>query len=402
MFALPLLGTSTVFAQQTPPLSEPLRYFNEGGQIKVFTHSMPTPWFGIRMTPEAIADVDSAYFSLGITRNVPSTKRDTLEIRVLRNSLPSIQILHQISFEIAPNFQGQFPDAYYIAEFIYGSPVARIDPEDDFWLTWRLKGLSTDQARIRVKQPAANPTRSVILNTNGTTVLATDFMRQQLGLGATDSIDLWAEARVFYPYGIPVELVSFSGNYYGGRVQLDWITATEENNHGFEIHRLATSTQAGQMKLWESIGFVQGHGTSKAEHRYSFVDDFYADAVDNEGVVRYRLRQLDFDGTSALSHTVEVHIPRSLSAFHLEQNFPNPVSTRDAATTLRFSIPTEQHVRIELFDALGRLLLTSVDGVYSAGMHAITIPVSTLRPGSYHYRLSSATGTLHRRLIVHD
>ncbi len=50
---------------------------------------------------------------------------------------------------------------------------------------------------------------------------------------------------------LPVELVSFTALLNDGFAELQWKTATESNNRGFEIERKAA---AG----WEKIGFIEG------------------------------------------------------------------------------------------------------------------------------------------------
>ncbi|MBI5730113.1 MAG: hypothetical protein HY963_03155 [Ignavibacteriales bacterium] len=51
------------------------------------------------------------------------------------------------------------------------------------------------------------------------------------------------------------------------KVTLSWKTATEVNNHGFEVER----TQMNTTK-WEKISFVQGHVNSNSQKEYSFID----------------------------------------------------------------------------------------------------------------------------------
>jgi hypothetical protein len=51
---------------------------------------------------------------------------------------------------------------------------------------------------------------------------------------------------------IPVELTSFSARQTGDNVLLEWTTASELNNQGFEIERMSSS------EPWQKIGFVQG------------------------------------------------------------------------------------------------------------------------------------------------
>ncbi len=55
---------------------------------------------------------------------------------------------------------------------------------------------------------------------------------------------------------VPVELTSFSANVVKGSVFLNWKTATETNNSGFEVERSVDN------KTFTKIGFVSGHGTT--------------------------------------------------------------------------------------------------------------------------------------------
>ena len=71
---------------------------------------------------------------------------------------------------------------------------------------------------------------------------------------------------------VPVELVSFSANVSNNSVELNWITATELNNSGFEIERSSHTERSRSMTDWEIIGFVHGNGTTSETHSYSFVD----------------------------------------------------------------------------------------------------------------------------------
>ncbi|WP_337866044.1 hypothetical protein [Ignavibacterium sp.] len=128
---------------------------------------------------------------------------------------------------------------------------------------------------------------------------------------------------------IPVELTSFTAKSMDNNVHLNWTTATELNNKGFEIQRSVIPNGARNLS-WEAAGFVSGKGTTTEPQNYSFVDknltsDKYA----------YRLKQIDFDGSFEYSDIVEVEINKP-EEFILEQNYPNPFNP---ATKIKFKIP---------------------------------------------------------------
>ena len=112
----------------------------------------------------------------------------------------------------------------------------------------------------------------------------------------------------------PVELVSFNAVLIDNDVQLSWATATETNNSGFEILRKAQNDQT-----WGTIGFVPGFGTTTEPKSYSFTDEDVT-----TGIYKYRLKQIDFDGTFEYSNEIEVSVDFTPKEFVLYQNYPNP------------------------------------------------------------------------------
>ncbi len=394
------LPSGVSFGQIDSGSCNTLFYFNSGAQEVVYTHPVPTPWFAVRMTAEWVATIDTAFIGMGVDRATTSGGQpDTLEVRILADQLPTYFIMDQFTVLIAPNLQGNVVDAMYIVEFMFGSPIAWISPPADFYLAWRIRGPSGDVARLLMMKPAQEPMRSVIINQNNTTTLATDFMRTQLQLGTADSVDFKSTIHACWPYGVPVELTSFTARFIDGTALLEWNTATEENNRGFIIERLAATSDLGMMNLWQRIGFVDGNGTTNHPQSYVFVDPNPESSVDKNGIARYRLRQIDYDGRTDVSPQVEVFISREFS-FDLAQSYPNPVNVSSATTVISFTLPNEQNARLDLFDALGRSVQIIADRNFNAGQHQLTVPLSGLRSGVYFYRLLSGGEILTRRLTV--
>ncbi|RPI61316.1 MAG: hypothetical protein EHM44_08880, partial [Ignavibacteriales bacterium] len=116
---------------------------------------------------------------------------------------------------------------------------------------------------------------------------------------------------------VPVELLSFTGSSIENTVTLNWITATETNNSGFEVQRLKDS-KIEKIKNWKSIGFINGQGTTTESKSYSFTDKDLT-----EGKYRYRLKQIDFDGSFEYSTVISVELDLP-TKFTLNQNYPNP------------------------------------------------------------------------------
>lgn len=188
---------------------------------------------------------------------------------------------------------------------------------------------------------------------------------------------------------VPVELESFTANVNGTDVTLNWTTATETNNQGFEIER--TSSSATPVEVWENIGYVAGFGTTTETKSYSFTDGNIS-----AGKYIYRLKQIDFDGTFEYSSEVmvKVSVPNE---FALEQNFPNPFNP---STTIEFAIPQASYVNLKVYNILGQEVKTLISGFKDAGAHTINFDAKELNSGMYLYKLEAGSFTQVRKMLL--
>jgi len=214
------------------------------------------------------------------------------------------------------------------------------------------------------------------------TIIIRDLVFDQFGnlWIATESAGLV----VFNENGIvPVELASFSYSVTDQNVTLNWQTATETNNQGFQIERRKTLNERNEK--WNAIGFVNGSGTTTEAQTYFFIDENLS-----AGKYQYRLKQIDFDGTFEYSNTIEVEINQP-TQFSLEQNYPNPFNP---STNITYNIPSNVNgemskVTLKIYDMLGNEIETLVNEYQDAGVHSkLFIVNSTLSSGVYFYQLS--------------
>ena len=112
------------------------------------------------------------------------------------------------------------------------------------------------------------------------------------------------------PTETPVELTSFTATANGKEVTLNWSTATELNNQGFEVQRKFGNND------FVSVGSIKGHGTTTSPNNYTFVDK-----LTDAGKYFYRLKQINFGGKYEYSQVVEVNW-RPFTTYKLEQNYP--------------------------------------------------------------------------------
>ncbi len=174
---------------------------------------------------------------------------------------------------------------------------------------------------------------------------------------------------------IPVELESFTGQADGDGIRLSWSTATETNNYGFNVERLSNGT-------WLQLGFAGGSGTTTSRESYSFTD-----AKPLPGKNYYRLKQTDFDGTFKYSSTIEVSNAGSPSDYNLSQNYPNPFNP---ATTINYALPTDSHIKILVYNALGELAEVLVNGMKPAGSYSVTWNASKYPSGLYLCKIEAS------------
>ncbi|MHC1736562.1 MAG: T9SS type A sorting domain-containing protein [Ignavibacteriaceae bacterium] len=196
---------------------------------------------------------------------------------------------------------------------------------------------------------------------------------------------------------LPVELTSFTAKFIGGKVNLNWATATEVNNYGFEVERSLKTEDGSQMSEWEKIGFVPGHGNSNSVKEYSFADDFNHSAIQSfNHPIRYRLKQIDNDGTFAFSKEVEV-LNSKPSTCQLSQNFPNPFNP---STVISYQLPVSAQVSLKVYDVLGNEVASLVNLQQEAGSYNVTLDASTLASGTYIYRLIAGDYVAVKKMAV--
>ncbi len=177
---------------------------------------------------------------------------------------------------------------------------------------------------------------------------------------------------------VPVELTSFTASLNESGVLLKWATASETNNMGFEILR---SSQT-DINNWESIGFVEGKGTTSELMNYEFYNDL--SEFNSPVTLKYKLKQIDFSGAFAYSDIVEVDF--NPETFFLAQNYPNPFNP---TTNIRFSVAKDGFVSLKVFNALGKEVKTLINKNLVTGRYDIIFDASELTSGVYIYQLNA-------------
>jgi hypothetical protein len=180
---------------------------------------------------------------------------------------------------------------------------------------------------------------------------------------------------------LPVELTSLVARTDGSSAIISWETSSENGNAGFDVEREVNG-------MFSSVAFVPGAGTTSQTQSYAFRVDGL-----KPGVHRFRLRQVDIEGTSKYSEIVEsvVEVPGS---FVLDQPYPNPFAN---SADVEFAVAEEGRVSLRLYDVLGREVQVVHEGVAGADqVLQARIDGTTLAPGIYLLRLDGRNFTATR------
>lgn len=183
---------------------------------------------------------------------------------------------------------------------------------------------------------------------------------------------------------LPVTLVSFEAIMGKNEVQLQWATALEFNNNYFEIHKSLDGS------LFQTIGKIYGKGNSNQLVNYSFTD---TEASTYEGIIYYRLKQVDYDGQFTFSRVVSInatsqHQPQELSLYANRQRIVISGVSPAQQSQLQLSVYNLQGRAIATYDLASSNTTSEIDTKLPDGCYIVTI-----------YDESKGT-RLHKRIII--
>ncbi len=185
---------------------------------------------------------------------------------------------------------------------------------------------------------------------------------------------------------LPVELIDFQGISTADGVELLWTTASETNNSHFVVERLIGGSS------FDEVVQVEGGGDSATPLYYGILD-----TQAPFGIVYYRLKQVDFDGTSTRSRTIAViHNPQE-ATISIQ---PNPVENYQTVITAA-GLATEQSVTIRITDMTGFMVRNYQRNTDSIGGITITLAdLDALASGLYTITLVSDRFRHAEKLII--
>ncbi len=227
---------------------------------------------------------------------------------------------------------------------------------------------------------------SAIASTNGLTPSATSVVKFVFNLAGSNNVTMpknsgIANSQMIYIDNLkstntgtlPVNLLSFEGEKEQDGNLLTWATASEINNDHFELQRSSDGVN------FETITVIGGQGTSYQINHYYFFD-----TRDFNGTVYYRIKQVDFDGTTTYSNTISISNAQAITIFKSGEN---------AAT-----IYGENLSAVEVFDMNGKLIYSDVLNK-NVSAQTIHFDANSLSQGVYFVRVLSGSETYSQKLV---
>ena len=362
-----------------------------------FSPATPTPsYIGDQAFPIAFSDnaggVLVAYQSATTTKDVGIT-------RILSDGIT-----------IAPNNGQPYPVCNLTND--QSLPVA-VKTADGMLLAWNDERAAAGQSSIYAQRCDVTPTRK--LWPSGSTVAsrwgvsisvsASGVTKDQVTMTSrtNGAIIAWHDSRnsatkydiyaqlIFIDGSLPIELAGFSLKKYNGAVSIDWQTAMEKDNAGFEIERRNITDPHSDNRFnvvasYRTNAALRGAANSNYERNYS-----YLDVPNAAGVYEYRLVDYALDGS--LTHheikSIEIGEADMQSGWNVEPNSPNPF--RDN-TFITFSSPVRAIVDMEVYDVLGRVVTSPMKSeIVDAGVHRVSLRSSELgvKTGTFYYSITA-------------
>ncbi len=194
---------------------------------------------------------------------------------------------------------------------------------------------------------------------------------------------------------LPVSLALFEANAEFNKVILNWQTASETNNLGFNVYR----QKAGDSE-WQKVNtqLIPGKGTFSGETDYTFEDN----SVRSGDVYRYQLESVNYSGGSEIEEELEITVPVP-DQFVLFKNYPNPFNP---STNIKFQLPEYSSVTITIYDVNGRVVKKLIDQAnYDAGEFVVNWNATNdfgekVSSGMYFYRFTAGSFNKMGRMIL--
>ena len=280
--------------------------------------------------------------------------------------------------------------------------IEDIDANEDVRITFKDASgnvINPNSTNITQLLPTSSPPTSTTTSSNINLVqtnagnLADPVVMLKMNLSTVRSIEIETRNSPFSNVGfyfahptpnLPVDLIHFDIHATANlTAQLNWVTASEINNSHFEIERSYDG------RTFEIVGEVAGNGNSQHQIEYSYLDEGISLM---ENTVFYRLKQVDFDGTSDYSDIRVVRFDEMGIGIHLSA-YPNPTTDElIVMVSLNDGLPYQ----IEITNLQGAKVHQEIHANLN-GIHKLN--TSEWKSGMYILKVASDQDTQHIKVM---
>jgi hypothetical protein len=183
---------------------------------------------------------------------------------------------------------------------------------------------------------------------------------------------------------LPVELLSFTAQCEGNSVKLRWQTASELNSMFFDVE-----------KSRDGINWTLAERVTAAGNSTQTLDYLATDIESINGVVYYRLNQLDLDGASKIYEPISAQCESDVDFSAVL--FPNPSSGK---LTIEINNTKAQNVHIQICGTDGKSIM---EGFYTieAGITQVPFNLEILNAGMYTVKVQGESDSKTMKVVLH-
>ena len=184
-------------------------------------------------------------------------------------------------------------------------------------------------------------------------------------------------------FTVPVEMVFFNANMDNGKAVLNWQTASEIDNEGFDVEKSSDG------KSFQNLGFVNStRSTGLKNYRY----------VDNNpvnGINYYRLKQKDYNGNFEYSDVISVRNINEVSPVSI---YPNPIALNELVNVFVDS-ELDAQAQVSVYSISGAVISTT-DYYLNSGLNKLRVETSNLAEGLYIISVEMGAKVFNKRLVI--
>jgi len=169
---------------------------------------------------------------------------------------------------------------------------------------------------------------------------------------------------------LPITLLNFNAKSAGNSVNIEWTTVTETNNDFFTLE----SSSDG--RSFSPIAYIDGAGTSSTLNEYDYTDKNLPN-----GIMYYRLKQTDFDGTVSYSNVISVYILGTHGNSTEFVIFPNP--SEFESIKMRINSDEDKTLGIHVVNTLGQTMYSGTVETKAGITEYLLQNIFILEPGEY-------------------